>query len=504
MSSISQNIPVAVIGAGTMGGGIAQVAASAGHPVLLLDADDTAAERAIEGIGGRLARHVDQARLEATERDAILARVSPVKEIRELAPAGLVIEAVLEDVDVKSDVLAELESVVDGEAIITSNTSSLSITALGRTLDRPARFVGMHFFNPAPVMELVEVVSGLDTDPAIAQCVAETARNWGKAPVLCRSTPGFIVNRVARPFYGEALRIAEEGVADPATVDAVLTGAFGFRMGPFALMDLIGIDVNLAANEGVWRGFNFDPRYAPTALQREMVAAGRLGRKSGRGYFNHVEGAQPAFPGVAGQSAIPRRVVIRGDLGPAKAFGERVAASGLTVSKKSGAPALVIDGHVLALTDGRPATVRHAEDSDKADVLFDLARDYSSATHIAIARAAQAEEAALSAAAGLFQALGMTVCPVGDGAGLIVLRTLAMIANEAMSAVETGVCSPADLDTAMMKGTNWPEGPIAWSERVGFDVVLRAMQNLGDTFRSDRYRAQPLLRRAAAAGQGVL
>ena len=339
---------------------------------------------------------------------------------------------------------------------------------------------------------------GLGTGDEIVETCVATMAAWGKTPVVCRSTPGFIVNRVARPFYGEALRIVEEGIADAATVDAVLTGALGFRMGPFALMDLIGIDVNLAANTGVWEGFAYDPRYAPTLLQREMAASGRHGRKTGRGYYDYTQGAAPAMPTVAPEGAAPRHVVIRGDLGPAEGLAQRIVSSDLAVERERGTPAILVDGHTLALTDGRPATVRWQDADARADVLFDLARDYASATHIALAKADQAVDAAEDAASGLFQALGLAVCTVSDGAGLIGLRTQAMIANEAFSALETGVCEGEALDLAMQKGTNWPEGPLTWAERFGLARVMRAMEHLTANFGTDRYRVQPLLRRLVA------
>lgn len=503
MPALDKFTPIAVIGAGTMGGGIAEVAAAAGHPVLLFDAFEGAHQKAIAGTAKRMESRVQRGKMTAEARDAMLARLQPIDALEKVAPAGLVIEAIIEEAEAKGVLFAALEKVVDARAILATNTSALSVTALAAGLDEPSRFLGLHFFNPAPVLPLVEVVRSIGTAEDALETAVATMAVWGKTPVVCRSTPGFIVNRVARPFYGEALRIVEEGVADAATADAVLTGALGFRMGPFALMDLIGIDVNLAANTGVWEGFAYDPRYAPTLLQREMAASGRHGRKTGRGYFDYGEGAAPAMPAVAPECPAPREVVIRGDLGAADALAERIAASDLNVKRAQGAPAILVDGHSLALTDGRPATIRWHDEGARVDVLFDLARDYAGATHIAIAKADQATEAAQDAAVGLFQALGMAVCVVGDGAGLICLRTQAMIANEAFSAVETGVCEGEALDLAMQKGTNWPEGPLAWADRYGLGGVMRAMENLAANFGTDRYRVQPLLRRLVAGSRAV-
>ena len=493
--------PVAVIGAGTMGEGIAQVAAAAGHSVFLMDAAPGAVERAIETIAARLQRSVEKGRMPADAREALLGRLVPAKDVSDLAGAGLAIEAIVEDVSAKQALFSSLEGVLDDDAILATNTSSLSVTAIASTCRLPGRVVGMHFFNPAPVMALVEVVSGLASDAAVAATVAETARAWGKEPAHCRSTPGFIVNRVARPFYGEALRIVEEGVADPATVDALLSGGAGFRMGPFALMDLIGIDVNLAANEGVWQGMNLDPRYAPTALQREMVAGSRLGRKTGRGYYDYGEDATPPAPRYASAAPAPASVTLHGEGAAADTLAARAAENGIAVNREEGKSlALDIDDTRVSASDGRPAALRWADEAARADVLVDHVRDWSAASAIALSPAPQADDAAADAASGFFQALGFNVAVVGDSPGLVVLRTMAMIANEACSAGETGVCDAAALDLAMRKGTNWPVGPLAWADTLGAPSLLGVQENLLSVFGSDRYRPQPWLRRAAASG----
>jgi 3-hydroxybutyryl-CoA dehydrogenase len=258
---IEASAPIAVIGAGTMGAGIAQVAAVAGHPVLVYDAVPGTAERAVGGVRMRVAALVAKGRLDV---DPARLRLDAVRALDELAPARCVVEAVAEDLTVKQALLADLEKVVAPGCVLATNTSSLSPTAIGAALSYPGRLVGMHFFNPAPVMRLVEVISGLATRPEVAAAVTELARGWGKQVVQAAATPGFIVNRVARPYYAEALRLAEEQAAGPATIDAVLTQAGGFRMGPFALMDLVGQDVNEAVTRSVWAAFGYDPRFAPS------------------------------------------------------------------------------------------------------------------------------------------------------------------------------------------------------------------------------------------------
>lgn len=282
---------VGVVGAGTMGRGIAQVAATAGHQVLLLDRDASVLEEAMVFLTKIQDRSVAKGRLSRADSDALLNRIQTTQNVETLAPCGLVIEAIIERVDIKAELFAALEAVVSEDAILASNTSSLSVTALAAGLQRPKRFCGLHFFNPAPLMALVEVVPALQTRDGLTTEMTVLMQQWGKRPALAKDTPGFIVNRVARPFYGEAIRILEEGVADAATIDWAMTALGGFKMGPFALMDLIGNDINYAVTESVWTAFHYDPRYRPSFSQKRNVDAGWYGRKSGKGWFDHAEGA---------------------------------------------------------------------------------------------------------------------------------------------------------------------------------------------------------------------
>lgn len=495
---LDPSTPVALVGAGTMGSGIAHVAAAAGHVVLLYDAIEGAAARAHARIAAELQRLVDKGRLAADARDALLSRVRPCARLADLAGAGLVVEAIVEDLEAKSALLRELEPLTADGAIFASNTSSISITALAARARRPERVVGMHFFNPAPVMALVEVVSGLETDPAIASAVFATAAAWGKAPVHARSTPGFIVNRVARPFYGEALRLLDEGAADCATLDAVLREAGGFRMGPFELMDLIGHDVNHAVTSSVFQAFHGDPRYRPSIVQQELVLAGRLGRKSGRGFYAYGADARPPEPATAAAGSRPARVVVEGDLGPAEALEALAREARLEVERAPGEGRIRVGEATLALTDGTLATERAGARTDL--VLFDLALDYRAASRVAVAPGLRTSPAALDAAVGFFQALGKKVSVLADLPGLAVLRTVAMLANEGADAVHHQVCDAAAVDRAMMKGVNYPLGPLAWADRVGARRILAALDGLARAYGEDRYRASLLLRRVAAAG----
>lgn len=296
MNDLSRDAVVAVIGAGAMGAGIAQVAAQAGHEVRLFDAAEGAAAKGRLAILAGLDRQVERGRVSAQEREAIAARLIIAPSLEALAGARLVIEAIVERLDIKRQLFAALEDVVAADTILATNTSSLSVTAIGAGLKHPGRLAGLHFFNPAPVMKLVEIIAGLASGKTVLDTLYATAQNWGKTPVHATSTPGFIVNRVARPFYAEGLRLLEERAASAATIDAVMREAGSFRMGPFELMDLIGHDVNAAVTRSVFDAYFGDPRFRPSLTQQELVAAGWLGRKSGRGFYDYSAGATRPEP----------------------------------------------------------------------------------------------------------------------------------------------------------------------------------------------------------------
>ncbi|MDX6752374.1 3-hydroxyacyl-CoA dehydrogenase [Geminicoccaceae bacterium 1502E] len=495
MTALSKELPVGVVGAGTMGAGIAQVAAMAGHSVRLVDAREGAAESAVQGLRQRLARIAERGRLAPEEAAAIGARLIPAGGLAELAGCGLVIEAIVEDMKVKRELFGELETILSADAILATNTSSLSITAMAAHLERPGRLVGMHFFNPAPLMALVEVVSGLATDPAVAGIVFETARLWGKAPVHAANTPGFIVNRVARPFYGEAFRLLAEQAGEPATIDALMRESGGFRMGPFELTDLIGQDVNAAVSRSVFEAYDYDPRYRPSLVQRELVDAGRLGRKSGRGIYDHAEGATRPEPATAPAGPKPQRIVAEGLRGPAEALLDLAATAGIEIERREQGPGLMrLDGIVLALTDGVTAD-EHTARTGGSVFLFDLALDYAAATRIGLAAPLRASDAQRAAAAGFFQALGKSVSFVGDLPGMVVMRTVAMLANEAAEAVHSGVADAQGVDTAMRKGVNYPAGPLAWAERIGTRRIVETIDHMARAYGEDRYRCSLGLRR---------
>ena len=507
-AALPRDAAVAVIGAGAMGAGIAQIAAQAGHRVLLHDARPNAAADAQRAVAATLRGLAAKGKLTSAAAEEAAARIEPIETIGDAAGAALVIEAIVEDLAVKRRLFADLERMVPADTILATNTSSLSVTALAAGLAHPARVVGMHFFNPAPILPLVEVISGLATAPAIAQTIHATAAAWGKTPVFASSTPGFIVNRCARPFYAEGLRLLTERAGDCATIDAVMREAGGFRMGPFELMDLIGHDVNFAVTRSVWEAYFGDPRFLPSVLQRELVDAGFLGRKSGRGFYDYAQGAPKPAPATERAHPAPTRIVVHGDLGPAGALVARGRNAGIPIEDAEPVDAFAqgaigAGGAWLALTDGRTATARSAATGVTRLVVFDLALDYARCTRLAVARADACDDEAFGAACGALQAAGIAASRLDDVAGLAVMRTVAMLANEAADAVTQGVATPADLDVAMQKGVNYPRGPLAWGDAIGAARVRDVLANLAASYGEDRYRTSPLINRRAVAGDAL-
>ncbi len=287
---------VGVVGAGAMGSGIAQVAAQSGHTVVLYDPFSQSLDKARKGYDRIFSRMVEKGKLTQEEADEIVGRVKLTDSMDKLKDCGLVVEAIIEDLKIKQDVFKKIETLVPEDCILATNTSSLSVASIGAACNDASRVIGLHFFNPAPLMPLVEIVPAISTRSGLANEMVELMQEWKKIPVIAKDTPGFIVNRVARPFYGEALRIYEEGIADFATIDWAMTELGGFRMGPFTLMDYIGNDVNYAVTESVFEAFYYDPRYKPSFTQKRLAEAGWLGRKSGRGYYDYREGAEPSEP----------------------------------------------------------------------------------------------------------------------------------------------------------------------------------------------------------------
>jgi 3-hydroxybutyryl-CoA dehydrogenase len=378
---------ISILGGGAMGTGIAQVAAGAGHQVFLYDNNPDALARSRHHLEDILERLTRKGKMSEAEARKLLRHIHYVDSVYACREAGLVIEAVVEDLLVKRRLFEQISEVVGENALLATNTSSLSVAAIAAACKRPEQALGIHFFNPAPLMKLVEIIPAVQTSAENVEQARRLINSWGKIAVLAKDTPGFIVNRVARPFYGEALRVLEEGVADIATIDWAMTQLGGFPMGPFALMDFIGIDVNYKVTETVFQSFFHDPRYKPSFTQKRLMEAGFLGRKSGRGFYDYRQDAVPPPP--------------------------------------------------------------------KED-----------------------------------QGLGQA----------IVDRIVTMLINEAADALFWGLASPADLELAMTTGVNYPKGLLAWANEWGVERCVRAIDQLYDEYREDRYRCSPLLRRMARAG----
>lgn len=306
---MDENTTVGVIGSGTMGIGIAQVAATNGHEVLLYDTNKDALSGALANLRKLFGKLVEKGKIENDEAEIILNRIKPVNAISAFQDCGFAIEAIVEKLDVKQSLFSNLEGLVNGACVLATNTSSLSITSIAASCEKSERVIGVHFFNPAPLMPLVEIIPAIQTSPEVTAKTRKLIDSWRKTTVLAKDTPGFIVNRVARPFYGESLRIYDEGMADIATIDWALRELGSFRMGPFELMDYIGNDINYAVTETVFREFFFDPRYKPSFTQKRMVEAKRLGKKSGKGYYDYAEGAE--HPRPTENEALGKQIVNR-------------------------------------------------------------------------------------------------------------------------------------------------------------------------------------------------
>jgi 3-hydroxybutyryl-CoA dehydrogenase len=494
--SLGSRTAVAVIGAGSMGAGIAQLAAQAGHQVRLHDAKPGAAALGLERVAADLEGAVRRGKLEAAPRDAIVKRLVVVERIEELEGCGLAIEAIVEQLEAKQSLFRQLESVLGLDAVLATNTSSISITAVAQGLLHPERVIGWHFFNPAVRMKLVEIIPGVETDPALVPALHALSKAWGKTSVDAPNTPGFIVNRVARPYYAEGLRLLAERIAAAPTIDRLLREAGGFALGPFELMDLIGVDVNLSVTESVFQATAQDPRYAPNTIQQELVQAGRFGRKSGRGFYDYAKDA-PAAVGATVAAEEPtgglRHAPDEGLLQPLLA---RLRDSGVVMSRDDRLPpeSLTLGDLRIALTDGRTAAQRAAETGGGAWALLDLACDFATAPLLGAA-ANGAGKAHLGRLAALVRVAGVDLVAPEDVAGLVVMRTVCCLANEAADLMTWAGARAADIDNAMRLGTAYPLGPLAWADRIGSARVVTVLANLQSHYGEVRYRRAPQLTR---------
>jgi 3-hydroxybutyryl-CoA dehydrogenase len=494
---------VGVIGAGTMGAGIVQVAAQAGCTAKLFDAREGAANAAIQRNTEALKALAAKGKLSTEDATNAASRMKASPDLADFHDCELIVEAIIEDLSAKQALFKSLESICSADTVFATNTSSISITAIAAGMSKPENVVGMHFFNPAPILPLVEVVAGRLTSPATMDRVEAAAREWKKTPVRCSSSPGFIVNRVARPFYGEAFRVLEAGGADVATIDLVLREAGGFKMGAFELLDLIGLDVNLAVTKSVWNAYYQDARYRPSLTQEEMVAGGLFGRKSGRGFYTYPDGVPAAT--ASGFGPAPQLIQYLSESDALDPLVERIKAAGIKVQSRKeedpfGAGRLRVGNATLCLTDGCTATQFAFEEELANVVMLDLARDFATTKRVALARGDETTTAALADAVGLFRAIGVEVSIIDDVPGMIVARTLAMLANEGCDAVLQKVADAAGVDTAMKLGVNHPEGPLETADRIGLTLMNAILVNMQSHTGDDRYRQSLLLQRKVWSG----
>jgi 3-hydroxybutyryl-CoA dehydrogenase len=488
--SLSEDV-LAVAGAGAMGAGIAQIGLSAGLRVILYDLDAAALARAGEQIQARLLREVEKGAAPETRATAVADRLTTTTDLADLAPADVVIEAVVERLEVKQTLFTALEAVVGPDAILATNTSSLPVAAIGKTCRRPERVCGLHFFNPVPLMKLVEVIAGPATsEPVVARALALCQR-LGKVAVRVKDGPGFLVNLGGRAYTTEALHIEQEGVADPALIDQIMRGAADFRMGPFELMDLTGIDVNFPVTGFIWLGYQSDPRLKTTTTHEALFNAGRFGRKTGQGFFDYATPAAPSPPPPDDGSSRIRAWAPEG--------ADRLAgltASGLELSDADAG------GPILLLPEGEDAlscALRLGIDRDRA-VAVDL---FGAERRFATLMAPLGARSGLVEVQTWLERRGWSVAVVKDSPGFVAPRIVASIINLGCELAQIGVGSPDDIDLAMKLGLNYPRGPLAWAEAWGPKQVYEVISRLHDVTGSDRYRPSLWLRRRALAGLSI-
>ncbi len=494
--TVASELPalIGVVGAGVMGAGIAQVAAQAGHTVLLLDLREGAAAAAIAQTAKALDALVAKGRLAADECAAVMARIQPALSLAELKEAALVIEVIVEKLEPKQALLRELDALLGEGAIIATNTSSISVTALANGMKNPSRLVGMHFFNPVPLMKLVEVVWGAETDAGVATVIEALARRWGKTPVHAKSTPGFIVNRIARPFYAEALALLQEQAGTPAQIDRALRSA-GFRMGPCELMDLIGHDTNFLVTQSVFEANFGDKRYMPSLVQKALVDGGRLGRKAGKGFYNGVPEAIEVIKSVAAEQRDLDAIGVVGRGGLADRLAACLSLKGLPFTRGESADwcGLVIGDVHVHLSSGVSAAQLAAQWQHPESAVMDWPLAPDRIDGLALSFGPKVSARGRAAVEDVWRALGWELLLLRDVPGLAVARTVAMLINEGGDAVWQGVCDEASADLACKLGVNYPAGPFEWLGWVGADAVVALLDGLFAAYRSERYRVSPLL-----------
>ncbi|MBK6865366.1 MAG: 3-hydroxyacyl-CoA dehydrogenase [Ideonella sp.] len=498
----SKNLCIAIVGTGAMGRGIAQIAAQAGITVLLHDAAPGAAAKARDALAATFETLRQKGKLAPDAAQAALARLRVVAILPEVASAALVIEAIVEDLEVKRALLRELEAIVAPDCVLATNTSSLSVTAIAAGCSQPHRVVGFHFFNPVPLMKIVEVIDGVRGAREVGDAMMALARRMGHLPVRAKDTPGFIVNHAGRGYGTEALRLLGENVAAPHEIDAVLRGQAGFKLGPFELLDLTGLDVSVPVMEAIYHQYFEEPRFRPSPLAAQRRVAGLLGRKTGEGWYRYAEGRAVAEPEAPAPAARPASVWVS-DARPPLAERARKLLATLGVTPEAGArPSEAALCIVTPLGDDvTQCCLRESLDATRTvalDLLFANDRRRS------LMCSPLTSAAMRDAAHGLFASDGARVSVLRDSAGLVAQRVVATIVNIGCDIAQQGIAEPGDIDRAVTLGLGYPLGPLAWGDELGAATVLEVLANLHALSGDPRYRASPWLRRRAALGVSLL
>jgi 3-hydroxybutyryl-CoA dehydrogenase len=489
---------IGVVGAGAMGQGIAQVALQGGFSVVVHDAKSGAAKAGVEQVFKFLDRGVEKGRLTADAVQAMRGRVTVAENLKGFAECDVVIEAVFEDLALKQEIFGEIEGIVGDNCIIASNTSSLLIAAIARPCRRRERIAGLHFFNPVPLMSLVEVVRGPETGDDTVRKLIELAIAMDRTPVVARDAPGFIVNHGGRAYTTEAMRILHEQVATPAQIDAVMRDCCGFRMGPCELMDLTGVDVNYPVTQSVYHGFSDDPRLKTSFPHLALHEAGRLGRKTGLGHFAYDESGRkvsPPSPDHVTEAEPSGRLVLAEADADLRDFATDLGAE--IVHRDDG------ESPILAVPLGEDCTsfaVRTGNDFRRM-VALDLTGDIS--RRVTLMTAPGADPACRDAVAALVARSGRAATVIHDSPGFIAQRIRAMIANLGCEMAQIGIAEPTEIDVAMRLGLNYPSGPLEMAEELGLASVVAILQSLHAITGEDRYRPSLWLRRRALLGLPV-
>jgi 3-hydroxybutyryl-CoA dehydrogenase len=491
---------VGIVGTGAMGRDIAQMAAQAGSQVLLFDLQAGAAQTAVDALLGTWQTLASKGKISTEQQQAYGQQLHIAANMAALSPCHLVVEAIVERLDVKQKLFAELESIVDPAAVLATNTSSLSVTAIGAALKRPGQLAGYHFFNPVALMRVVEVIAGLKTTAAVCQQLTDYTRQFGHTPVTAQDTPGFIVNHAGRGYSTEALRVAGERVADFATIDRILKDQMGFRLGPFELMDLTALDVSHPVMESIYRQYFDEPRYRPSVITTQRLAGGVVGKKVGEGFYRYEQGAAqlPAEPAAPQISELPpvwvspkaaRRAELYQllkNLGASIETGAAPSASALILVAPLG-----LDVTTLAAVERLDAT---------RTLGIDMMLDDSATRRRVLVTNPATRVDMRDAAHALFARDGKSVSVIRDSGGFVTQRVVATIVNIAADMCQQGVCTPKDLDLAVTLGLGYPLGPLAMGDRIGPTNVLEILFNLQTVYGDPRYRPSPWLRRRGALG----